>query len=103
MVLDIEEPQPALLAKRQTDHAAEFDKLRFIEMPVHAIPKSVVGVEMPGDCLGIGERRFLPLVVFFRFFEIQEVEDVILDQRAGGGAFIERWLPQYSQVTERET
>ena len=63
VVIDVQEPQPALLAEREADHAAELDQLRLAEVAVQAIPEGIIGVEMPGDRLGIGERRFLPLVV----------------------------------------
>src|ERR1700692_4189283 len=34
MMLDIEKPQPALLAEREPDHAAEFDQFRLGELAV---------------------------------------------------------------------
>src|SRR6185436_403910 len=61
VVIDVEQPQPALLAEGEADHAAELDQLGLAEMPVHALPEGVVGVEMPRDRLGVGERRFLPV------------------------------------------
>src|SRR3954462_15996733 len=80
-MLDVEEPQPALLPEREADHAAELDQLRLAELPVHAIPEGIVGVEMPGDRLGICERRLLALVVRRGLFEVQKIHDVVFDQR----------------------
>ena len=65
VVIDVEQPQPALLAERQADHAAELDQLRLAEVLVHAVPERVVGVEVPGDRFGIGQRRLLALVVIW--------------------------------------
>ena len=63
-MFDIEESQPALLAERETDHAAEFDELGLAKLPMEPFPERVIGVEMPDDCLCISQRRFLTLVVF---------------------------------------
>src|SRR5262249_45373263 len=70
IMLDIEKPQPTLLAEREPDHAAELDKFRLREVATHALPELVAGVEPPNDGFGIGKRRLLPLVVFRRLFEI---------------------------------
>src|SRR6478609_2665116 len=80
-MLDIEEPQPALLPEREADHAAELDQLRLAELLVHAVPERIVGGEMPGDRLGIRKRRLLPLVVRRGLLEVQQIHDVVLDQR----------------------
>src|SRR3954449_12641645 len=80
-MLDIEEPQPALLPEREADHAAELDQLRLAELLVHAVPECIVGVEMPGDRLGICKRRLLALVVPGGLLEVQQVHDVVFDQR----------------------
>jgi hypothetical protein len=57
MMLDIEEPQPALLAHREGDEAAELDQFWFAEVPVEPLPEGVVGVQPPRDRLRVGERR----------------------------------------------
>src|SRR5258707_1119324 len=43
VVVDVEQPQPALLAQREPDHAPELDELRFVEVRVHAFPEGIVG------------------------------------------------------------
>ena len=53
-------------------------------MLVQAFPECVIGVQVPGDRLGVGERRLLPLVVVSRLFEIEQVLDVALDDATGG-------------------
>ena len=63
MMLDVKKPQPALLAERKPDHAAELDQFGFGEVAMHAVPESIVGVEPPGEVerqradgvVGIGE------------------------------------------------
>src|SRR5262245_37438527 len=82
VVVDVEQPQPALLAQRQPDHATELDQLGFVEVLVHALPERVIGRGVPGDRLGVGERGLLALVVALRFLELEQVPDVVLDQRA---------------------
>src|SRR4030095_16626375 len=59
VVVDIQKTQPALLAKRKADEAAELDELGLAEVPVQARPERVVGVEAVDDRLGVRERRFL--------------------------------------------
>ena len=71
MVFDIEQAQPALLAHRQCDEAADFDELRLGKMFMEALPKAVVGIKMPGDRFGIGKRGFLSFVILRRFFEVE--------------------------------
>jgi len=73
VVFDIEQAQPALLAHRQCDEAAEFDELRLGKMFMEPLPKAVVGIKMPGDRFGIGKRGFLSFVVLRRFFEIEQI------------------------------
>src|SRR5919107_6190294 len=53
VVVDVEQPQPALLAERQRDRAPELDELRLAEVRVHPPPERVVGLEAPGDRLGV--------------------------------------------------
>src|SRR4051812_31072681 len=73
VVLDVEQPQPALLAERQRDRAAELDELRLAEVRVHPLPEGVVGLQPPGDRLGVRERRPLALVEAIGRLEVQEV------------------------------
>src|SRR4051794_23291437 len=73
VVVDVEQPQPALLAERQADRAAELDELGLAEVRVHALPERVVGLEPPGDRLGVRERRPLALVEAIGRLEVQEV------------------------------
>src|SRR5690242_20702560 len=79
MVVDVEKPQPALLAEGQPDHAAELDQLGLGEVLVEAVPERVVGLGAPDDRLGVGERRLLAVVVLRRRFEVDQVLDVVLD------------------------
>ena len=73
MVIDVQQAQPALLAQRQADRAAEFDQFGFAEVLVHACPVGVVGIQTPDDGFGVGERGLLPFVVFDRFFKVDQV------------------------------
>ncbi len=47
MMVDVEKPQPALLPKRQTDHAPDLDQFRLAEVFVEPVPKRVIRVEVP--------------------------------------------------------
>jgi len=78
-MLNIEEPQPTLLAERQSDHAAELDQFGLGELAMHAIPEGIVSVEPPDNGFGISKRRFLTFIVFCRLFEVQKVEHVLFD------------------------
>jgi hypothetical protein len=82
MVLDVQQAKPALLAKRQPDHAAQFHEFGLAEVRVQALPERVIGVQVPGNRLRVGKRRLLPVVVEQRTLEIQQVLDMILDQGA---------------------
>jgi hypothetical protein len=57
-MLDVEEPQPALLTHRQGDEAAELDQLWLGEVPVEPVPQRVVGVQPPRDRLRVGQAAF---------------------------------------------
>src|SRR5882757_3572929 len=46
-------------------------------MPVEPVPEGIIGVQVPGDCLGIRKRRLLALVVVAGLLEVQQVLDVI--------------------------
>ena len=82
VVVDVEQAQPALLTEREADHASELDELRLAEVAVQALPQRIAGVEVPGDRLGICERRLLAIVIAIRLLEVQQVLDVGLDQGA---------------------
>src|SRR5919199_359003 len=73
VVLDVEQPQPALLAECQADRAAELDELRLAEVRVHPLPEGVVGVQAPRDRLGVGQGGPLALVEAVGGLEVQEV------------------------------
>src|SRR5882762_8343186 len=85
MVVDIEQPQPALLPHGERDEAAQLDQLGLVEVPVEPFPERIIGVQVPGDCLGIRKRRLLPLVVIAGLLEVQQVLDVILQDGAARG------------------
>src|SRR5712691_2438848 len=87
VVLDVEQPQPALLSHGERDEAAQLDQLRLAEVPVHPFPERVVSVDVPSDRFGISERRFLALVEARRFFEIEQVLHVVLDDLAARRRF----------------
>src|SRR5689334_8595578 len=78
-MLDVEQPQPALLAHSQGDEAAELDELGLAEVPIEPLPERVVGIEMPRDRLGIGECGLLALAVARRLLEVEQILDMILD------------------------
>jgi hypothetical protein len=44
VVLDVEQPQPALLAHRQGDEAAELDQFGLGEVLVQPLPQRVTGI-----------------------------------------------------------
>src|SRR5690349_3449673 len=77
-MLDVEQAQPALLAHGERDEAAELDELGLAEMAMQPCPERLVGIEMPGDRLGVGERGLLALVVAPRLLEVEEIHDVVL-------------------------
>src|SRR5262245_3577387 len=79
VVLDAERAQPALLPHGQGDEIADLDELGLAEMPVQPRPELVIDRQIPGDRLGIGERRLLPLVIAARALEIEEIAVVVLD------------------------
>ena len=103
VVLDVERAQPALLAHGQRDEIADLDQLRLAEVLVQPRPELVVDRQVPGDRLGVGQRRLLLVVVARRALEIDQVAVVVLDHALALAAFIERWLPQNSHSTERDT
>src|SRR5882762_10127682 len=87
VVVDIEQPQPALLPHGERDEAAQLDQLGLVEMPVQPFPERIIGVQVPGDCLGIRKRRLLPLVVIAELLEVQQLLDVVLHDGAASGRF----------------
>ena len=80
VVIDVEQPQPALLAERQPDHAAQLDQLGLTEVRVQAVPERVVGVHPPRDRLGVRERRLLPVVEAVRALEVEQLVVLALDE-----------------------
>src|SRR2546426_7792781 len=87
VVVDIEQAQPALLPHGERDEAAQLDQLALVEMPVEPFPERIIGVQVPGDCLGIRKRRFLPLVIIAGLLEVQQLLDVVLHDGAASGRF----------------
>src|SRR5579859_4690394 len=43
VMIDVQQPQPALLPHGEPDHAAQLDQFLFVEVPVHPLPECVVG------------------------------------------------------------
>ncbi len=72
-MVNVEHTQPALLPEREPDRTAEFHQFRFVEVPIHALPESIVGIQPPRDCFGVGEGRLLAIVVLGRLLEIDQV------------------------------
>src|SRR5262249_48795720 len=83
-MLDVQRLQPALLPHRHGDEIANLDELRFGEMLMEPIPHLVVGLEVPGDRLGIRKRRLLARAIALRALEIQQVQVILLDQASFG-------------------
>jgi hypothetical protein len=79
-MVDVEQPDPTLLAHREGDEAREFDQLLLTELGVQPLPEGVVGIQPPGDRLGVGQRGLLALVVEVRRLEVQEVFELPLGQ-----------------------
>src|SRR5262249_58154780 len=89
--------QPALLPHGQRDEIADLDQFGLAEMLVQPRPELIVDRQIPGDRLGVGERRLLPLVVSARALEIDEIAVVVLDHallRRLHGAPVAARLPQ---------
>ena len=78
VVFDVQRAQPALLAHGDGDEVADLDQFGLAEMLMQARPQLVAGRQVPGDRLGVGQRRFLPLVVTRRALEIDQVGVVVL-------------------------
>src|SRR5262249_48394184 len=72
--------QPALLPHGDRNEIADLHQLRLGEMLAQPRPELVVGGQIPGDRLGVGERRLLTLVVTVGALEIDQVAIVVLDQ-----------------------
>jgi hypothetical protein len=51
---------------------------------VSAMKYRVVDRQIPGDGLGVGERRLLPVVVMRRILEVDEIAVVVLDESLPG-------------------
>src|ERR1700722_18746184 len=85
VVLDVQEPQPALLAHGQGDEAAELDQFRLGEMPVKPVPQLIAGVQVPRDRLRVGQRRLLAFGEGGRALEVEQVVVLPLAQALGPG------------------
>src|SRR6185503_10477456 len=85
MVVDIEQPQPALLPHRERDKAPQLDQLRLAEMPAQPVPEPVVRIQPPGDRLGVGERRLVALTVLRGLLEVDEIVGLRLLELAAEG------------------
>src|SRR5262249_58249017 len=85
MLLDIERAQPTLLAHGQGDEIADLDQFRLAEVLVQTRPELVVDGQVPGDRLGVGQRRLLLFVVAGRALEVDEVAIVVLDDPLARG------------------
>lgn len=70
VVVDVEQPDPALLAHGERDEAGEFDQLLLAEVLVQARPELVLGVEAPRNRLGVGECGALAIGIDARRLEI---------------------------------
>ena len=57
----------------------------------------------PDDGLRVGERGLLALAVGVGGLEVEQLVVLALDEPAPPGPVSERWLPQYSHLTLRET
>src|SRR5882672_506925 len=87
VVVDVEQPQPALLPQGEPDHAAQLDQFGLVVVSVQALRECVVGRGVPGDRLRVGERRLLALVVAGRLLELEQVPHLVLDDRAARRRF----------------
>src|SRR5918995_576504 len=91
VVIDVEQPQPRLLAEREPDHAAQLDELGLAEVRVEALPERVVGRAGPDDRLRVRERGLLALAVRVGRLEVQQLVVLALDEPAlptGLGALV---------------
>src|SRR6516225_6596221 len=59
VVLDVEQPQPALLAHCQGNEAAKLDQLGFGEMLVETFPEHIDGLQPPCNRLCVGQGGLL--------------------------------------------
>src|SRR5450432_537727 len=73
MVLNVEQPQPALLAEGERDEAAKLYQFGLGELAVQPLPEHVVVGQSPRDGLGVAERSLLPLAEPVRGLEVQQV------------------------------
>src|SRR5262249_27162881 len=71
--------QHLVLAYGERHEEAKLDELGLAEMALQAHPERVIGLEIPDDRLGIGQRCLLPLAVACGFLEIEEVAVVLFD------------------------
>src|SRR5262249_43293526 len=83
VVPDVQHPQPALLPEREPDGAPQFYEFRRGEMVPHPRAELVRRRQAPGDRLGVGKRRLLPVAVARRRLEVQQLVVLALGQAAG--------------------
>ena len=103
VVLDVERAQPSLLAHGQRDEVADLDQLRLAEVLVQPRPEFLVDRQVPGDRLGVGEGGLLLVAVMRRASKL--IRSLVWSSTTAPAlaALIERWLPQNSHSTERDT
>lgn len=101
VVVDVEQPGPALLTKGERDDAAELDKLRLREVLVQLRPQSVAVLLVPRDRLRMGKGGLLPAVVPRELSKFSR-SSYCASSMPDAVALSERWLPQNSHFTVRE-
>ncbi len=79
-MLDIKQPQPALLAHGQRDEAAQFDQLGFGEVLVQPRPQLVGGFQPPGNGFRISQSGLLTPTEPLGLLEIEQVVVLALAQ-----------------------
>src|SRR5262245_30204683 len=83
VVVDAQQPDPALLAEGQGDEATKLDEFGLGEVLPDALPQLVEVLLSPGDRLGVRERGLLAVVVLVRRLEVQQL--VVLRLLEAGG------------------
>src|SRR5262245_2513718 len=83
VVVDAEQPDPALLAEGQSDEAAELDEFGLGEVLAEPLPELVEVLLAPGDRLRVCEGSLLAVVVLVRGLEVQQL--VVLRLLQSGG------------------
>src|SRR5262249_30876751 len=73
VVLDVEQPQPALLAHGQGNEAAKLHQLGVGEMLVETAPERIGGLQPPCNRRRLGQSGPLPSPLPLRGFEVEQV------------------------------